>query len=145
MVSSIEVLKPKLCINFSFSSTHLIILYLITINYSYFFWHILTCQVFYDEQLVPFTVPKLDGHPLSVPTTSYTLYSLLPTLSEGHLLHVQYEVVPCCGDDWPTYCGSYFHILILLVAVFSQPVSRTLILLLICYSNKNNFRSYSIF
>jgi len=40
--------------------------------------------------------------PSQLSATACSVYSQLPSISGGLLLHPQPEVVPCCGDKEPT-------------------------------------------
>jgi hypothetical protein len=48
--------------------------------------------VFYSEEmLAPCETPKLEDHMLSSAGTAYSIHSLLPSIYEGHLMHLQPE------------------------------------------------------
>jgi hypothetical protein len=57
---------------------------------------------FYGEELLaPHPTPKLDDHPLST-ANAYSIYSQLPSIPRGRLLHPQPQDAPCRGDKGPT-------------------------------------------
>jgi hypothetical protein len=61
--------------------------------------------IFYgEEELAPRPTPKLEDHPLSAVRDCLLniLYSQLPSISGGRLLHPQPEDAPCRGDKGPT-------------------------------------------
>jgi hypothetical protein len=58
--------------------------------------------IFYgDELLASRPTPKLEYHPFRLSPTAYSVYSQLPSISGGRLLHSQPEDVPCRGDKGP--------------------------------------------
>jgi hypothetical protein len=61
-------------------------------------------QVNYGGELVasPPQLPSWRITPCRLSTTAYTLYSKLPSISGGLLLHPQPEDTPCRGDKGPT-------------------------------------------
>jgi hypothetical protein len=54
--------------------------------------------VYGEELLGPRPIIKVEDHPLSAVITVHSVYSQLPTISEGRLLHLQTEDARCLGD-----------------------------------------------
>jgi hypothetical protein len=65
------------------------------------FWHFVTNLFFYGEELL---APRQSWRttPCRLSATAYSVYSQLPSISGGHLLHPQPEDTPCRGDKGPT-------------------------------------------
>jgi hypothetical protein len=58
--------------------------------------------IFYGEELLdPRSTPKLEDYPCRLSATAYSIYSQLPTISGGRLLHPQSEDAPCRADKGP--------------------------------------------
>jgi hypothetical protein len=53
-----------------------------------------------EELLAPRPTPKLEDHPCRLSATAYSIYSRLPSISGGHLLHPQPEDAPWDGMVW---------------------------------------------
>jgi hypothetical protein len=67
------------------------------------FWHFVTSLFFKARSCKPHAQPpSWRTTPWQLSTTAYSIYSQLPFISGGRLLHLQPEDVPCCGDKWPT-------------------------------------------
>jgi hypothetical protein len=59
--------------------------------------------IFYGEELLaPRQTPKLEDHPCRLSATTYSIYSQLPSITGGRVLHPQPEDAPCRGDKGPT-------------------------------------------
>jgi hypothetical protein len=56
----------------------------------------------YSEKIAPFPSPMLEVHPLFTVHTAYSIYSQLPSISGGHLLHLQ-------PKDMPSHCDRGTH------------------------------------
>jgi len=58
---------------------------------------------FYGEVLLaPHPTSELEGCPLSLSATAYSVYSQ-PSSTSGGFLHLETEDIPCCGDKEPTW------------------------------------------
>jgi len=61
-------------------------------------YHFVTSWFLYGELSASLPTPKLENHPLSaVRDRLFNIYSLLPSMSGGCLLHPQPEDAPCRG------------------------------------------------
>jgi hypothetical protein len=59
--------------------------------------------IFYGEELLaPPQPPSWRTTPCRLSATAYSIYSQLPTIPGGRLLHPQPEDAPCRGDKGPT-------------------------------------------
>jgi hypothetical protein len=66
--------------------------------------------IFYGEELLaPRITPSLEDHPCRLSATAYSVYSQLPSISVGRVLHPQPEDAPCRGDKWPTLRGASYN------------------------------------
>jgi len=60
-----------------------------------------SCYSCGEELLAPRPTPNLEDHPLSTATNAYSMYSQLPYMFGGSLLHPQPHDAPCHGDRDP--------------------------------------------
>jgi hypothetical protein len=61
------------------------------------------CFFFTMGLLTPFQPPSWMTTPCRLSATAYSIYSQLPSISEGRLLYPQPEDAPRRGDRGPTY------------------------------------------
>jgi len=68
-------------------------------------YHFVTSCIF-GELLAPRPIPKLEDHPLSVVETVYSMYSQVPFVCGGRLLHPQSEGRPS-RSDWVSWAQKH--------------------------------------